>query len=99
MMKNFRNEITLNQVSAVANMAPTAFCRYFKSATNKTVIQFINELRVGYAHRLLMGTIKNVDQVCYESGFNNVSNFYQQFKKITGKSPFRYRKEHKRIQL
>ena len=93
-MKNFRKEITLTQVADVANMAPTAFCRYFKRSANKTVVQFINELRIGYAHKLLMETRTNVEQICFESGFNNVSNFYEQFRKITGKSPFRYRKEH-----
>lgn len=94
-MKNFRKEITLTQVAHVANMAPTAFCRYFKARTNKTVVQFINELRIGYARKLLMETRTNVEQICFESGFNNVSNFYEQFRKITGKSPFKYRKEHR----
>jgi AraC-like DNA-binding protein len=93
-MKNFRKEITLDQVASVASMAPTALCRYFKGCTNKTLVQFINELRIGYAHKLLMETSNNVEQVCFDCGFNNVSNFYEQFKKITGKSPFKYRKEH-----
>lgn len=94
LMKNFRNAIRLEDVAAIANMSVTAFCRYFKSRTHKTVIQFINELRIGYAHKLLVETQLNVDQVCYECGFNNVSNFYEQFQKITLRSPHKFRKEH-----
>jgi AraC-like DNA-binding protein len=93
LMKNFREPIKLEVVAEISNMTSTAFCRYFKSRTNKTVIQFINELRIGYAHKLLAETNYNVEQICFESGFHNVSNFYEQFKKITGKSPFKFRKD------
>lgn len=93
-MINFKNDIKLEDVANVANMAPTSFCRYFKNRTNKTVMQFINEIRIGYAHKMLVETQHNVEQICYECGFKNVSNFYEQFQKITGKSPFKFRKEH-----
>jgi AraC-like DNA-binding protein len=94
MMKNFHKSIKLEDVANVANLTPNAFCRYFKTRTNKTVIQFVNELRVGYAHKLLVETQSNIDQIAFESGFHNLSNFYEQFQKITGKSPFKFRKEH-----
>lgn len=94
LMKNFRNEIKLEQVANIASMSPTSFCRYFKSRTNKTVIQFLNEIRIGHAHKLLIETQYNMDQISAESGYKNVSNFYEQFQKITGKSPFKFRKEH-----
>ena len=93
-MANFKNDIKLEEVAGEANMSPTSFCRYFKNRTNKTVMQFINEIRIGYAHKMLVETQYNVEQICYECGFKNVSNFYEQFQKITGKSPFKYRKEH-----
>lgn len=93
-MQNFRNDIKLEDVAAEANMSPTSFCRYFKSRTNKTVMQFINEIRIGYAHKMLLETQYNVEQICYECGFKNVSNFYEQFHRITGTSPFKFRKEH-----
>jgi len=94
LMKNFQKPVRLQEAADIANMSATAFCRYFKGRTHKTVIQFINELRIGYAHKLLLEKSLNVDQVCYECGFNNVSNFYEQFEKITGKSPHKFRKEH-----
>jgi transcriptional regulator GlxA family with amidase domain len=99
MMKNFRNEIKLEQVASIANMSPTSFCRYFKSRTNKTVIQFLNEIRIGHAHKMLIETQYNMDQISSESGYKNVSNFYEQFQKITGKSPFKFRKEHNESRL
>ncbi len=94
LMKNFKNEIKLEQVANIANMSPTSFCRYFKNRTGKTVTQFINEIRIGHAHKMLIETQFNMDQISYESGYKNVSNFHEQFMKITGKSPFRFRKEH-----
>lgn len=94
LMKNFKQEIKLDQVAEIANMSPTSFCRYFKSRTNKTVIQFLNEIRIGHAHKMLIETQYNMDQVSAESGYKNVSNFYEQFQKITGKSPHKFRKEH-----
>lgn len=94
LMKNFHKSIKLEEAASVANMSPNAFCRYFKARTNRTVIQFVNELRIGHAHKLLVETQSNIDQVAFDSGFRNLSNFYEQFQKITGKSPFRFRKEH-----
>lgn len=95
LMMNFRNEVKLEDVADIANMSLTAFCRYFKDRTNKTVIQFLNEIRIEHAHKMLTETHYNVDQISAASGFKNVSNFYQQFQKITGSSPLKFRKEHK----
>lgn len=94
LIKNFSKEIKLEQVSKLANMSPTAFCRYFKSRTNKTLIQFINELRIGYAKRMLVESRDNISIVCFKSGYNNLSNFYDHFYKITGKLPSQFREQH-----
>jgi transcriptional regulator GlxA family with amidase domain len=93
-MKNFRDEVKLEEIAEIANMSSTSFCRYFKSRTNKTVFEFINEIRIGHAHKLLVETQYNMDQICFESGFKNVSSFFKQFKLITGKTPSKFRKEH-----
>jgi AraC-like DNA-binding protein len=94
LIKNFRQEIKLEQIASLANMSPTAFCRYFKSRTNKTLIQFINELRIGYAKKMLVESRDNISTICFEAGFHNISNFYDHFNKITGKLPSQFRKEH-----
>ncbi len=95
-MKHFKEEIRLQVVSALANMTEAAFCRYFKSRTNKTFSDFVSEIRIGYACKLLVQEKYSVTQICYESGFNTVSNFNRQFKNLTGKSPLQYQKVYMR---
>lgn len=97
-MKHFKEEIRLNEVAALTNMTEAAFCRYFKSRTNKTFSDFVSEIRVGYACKLLVEEKYSVTQICYESGFNTVSNFNRQFKNLTNKSPLQYQKEYRRAE-
>jgi AraC-like DNA-binding protein len=92
-MTNFRNDITLASVAEMASMSPPSFCRFFKACTRKSFSRFLNEIRVGYACKLLLEDKLNISQICYESGFHNVSNFNRQFRKITSKPPLRYKKE------
>lgn len=90
-MQNYRSSLRLDEVASLAGMATAAFCRYFKARTNKTFSDFVSGLRVGYACKLLMENKLNVTQVCYESGFNTLSNFNKQFKDLQGKTPSEYR--------
>lgn len=92
-IKNFKGKIQLEEIAAVANISPNSFCRYFKSRTRKTYSQFLIELRVGHACRLLIENHLSIKQLCYESGFNNFTSFHKYFKQITGKSPLTYQKE------
>lgn len=90
---NFRNKINLEEISDIARISPNSFCRYFKSRTQKTYSQFLMEIKVGQACRLLIDNKMNIKQVCYESGFNNFASFHKCFKSITGKSPLMYQRE------
>jgi AraC-like DNA-binding protein len=92
-IKNFKVKIQLEEIAAVANISPNSFCRYFKSRTRKTYSQFLIELRVGHACKLLIENNLSIKQLCYESGFNNFTSFHKYFKMITGKSPLTYQKE------
>ncbi|BAV05860.1 AraC-type DNA-binding protein [Filimonas lacunae] len=92
-LKNFKRKIQLEEISAVANISPHSFCRYFKSRTRKTYSQFLIEIRVGHACKLLIENNKSIKQLCFESGFNNFTSFHKYFKLITGKSPLAYQKE------
>jgi AraC-like DNA-binding protein len=74
-------------------MTPSAFCHYFKKYTKKTFTQYVNEVRVGYACKLLMETGMNVSEVCYQSGYNSLSRFNKCFKKIMKRTPLNYRKQ------
>lgn len=94
LMENFQKPIKLEDIAAHAYMSPTAFCRYFKAHTHKTVIRFLNELRVGFAKKLLIDNEKNISDIHYICGFHNASNFYEQFKKIAGCTPLHFRKQH-----
>lgn len=93
-MKNFKRKINLDEVASLASMTPTSFSRYFKTHANKTFSDFISEIRIGYACKLLIEDNMNVSQACYESGFQTLSNFNKQFKTITQRSPLQYKREY-----
>ena len=95
---HYNEKITLHEVAALLNMTTQSFCRYFKNRTNKTYIQFLMEVRIGYACRLLVEDEKNVSEICYECGYNNLSHFNQQFKTITTKTPLEYKGDYLRMQ-
>lgn len=92
-LNNFTQPITIDDVAAIANMNPSAFCRFFKQVMHKTFVHFLMELRIGYACKLLINNDDTVARICYASGFQNLSNFNRQFREMTGKSPMQYRKE------
>ena len=96
-LDHFQEEITIRQVAAVANVSPNSFCRYFKSRTMKTYWEFLLEVRIGYACKLLIEDKASISQICYSCGFNNLSNFNRQFKTITGRTPSSYQKEHTKV--
>lgn len=89
----YRDQITLNKVAGHIGMNPSAFSRYFKEKTSKSFSGFVNEMRVGYACKLIQEGNHNISQICYESGFNNLSNFNRQFKKTTRMTPLEYREQ------
>lgn len=93
-LSRFRQEITLEEIAAVVHISPKSFCRYFKAKTHKTFTQFVSEVRVGQACKLLIDDKMSIGQICYESGFMNLSNFNRQFKAITGLTPVHYRKSY-----
>jgi AraC-like DNA-binding protein len=91
---NFHRVIKIEEVAAEANLAKESFCRYFKQKIRKTYLQFLMEIRIGQACRLLIEKDWSVAQIAYACGYNNISNFHHQFKKITGKSPLLYQEEY-----
>jgi AraC-like DNA-binding protein len=90
---HFRSGIDLTATADLVHMTPSAFCHYFKKYTKKTFTQYVNEVRVGYACKLLMETGMNVSEVCYQSGYNSLSRFNKCFKKIMKRTPLNYRKQ------
>lgn len=88
---NHKEAITLNEVANIANMSPTGFCRFFKTKSHKTFLQYLTEVRIASACELLINDDYNIFDCCYGSGFNNLSNFHKHFKKHIGISPLEYR--------
>ncbi|BDD10688.1 AraC family transcriptional regulator [Fulvitalea axinellae] len=93
-LTNFPYQVKLQEVAEIANMSVTSFCRYFKLRTRKTFSLFLNEIRVGHACKLLKSNKHNVSEICYECGFNNISNFNRQFKAITGYTPTEFKRRY-----
>lgn len=90
--ENFSHEVSLEEVANLIHMTPQSFCRFFKKSTKKTFVQFLNEYRMNHAVKLLVDTDLDIKSICYETGFNNLSNFFRVFKKTTGYTPEAYRK-------
>lgn len=94
--KNFTQVITLEEVAAIANMNTSAFSRFFRRVNRKTFSRHISEIRIGYACKLLLEDKYNIAAVCYNAGFQNISNFNRQFKLIMNCTPSAFIKEHKK---
>ena len=90
--EHFAEKITIKDIASIANMTETSFCRYFKTRTLKSFTKFLNEIRISYACKLLSNTKYTVTAVCFESGFNELSYFTRQFKKIMKLAPQEYQK-------
>ena len=90
---HYKENIALSEVAALCHLSVTSFCRYFKAATNKTYYDFLIEVRVSQACKLLIEDRLPAKKVCFECGFQNVSNFYRHFKRITEVTPFEYKKK------
>jgi len=86
-IKNYPNKISLEEIASLVSLTPPSFCRYFKSRTTKAFSSFVNEIRIGNACKMLIENKDNIAQVCFDSGFNYLSNFNRQFKKIKGMTP------------
>jgi AraC-like DNA-binding protein len=91
-VNNYHQELTLETVAAIANLSVSAFCRYFKKRTNKTFIQFLNEIRITHACHFLTEEELTVTSVCYNCGYTSVSYFIKKFKEIIGQTPLTYQK-------
>jgi AraC-like DNA-binding protein len=92
--RSFKTDIALKDVAGVIHMSSAAFCRFFKQKTNRTLIDFVKEVRIGHAAKLLLEGGHNVTEACYGSGYNNISNFNKHFKEVKGLSPRDFMKQY-----
>lgn len=93
-LTNYKKEISLEEISSISHLSITSFCRYFKLMTKKTYYDFLIEIRISHACRLLVEDKVPTEVICFDCGFNNVSNFYRHFKKIAGMTPMDYKRKY-----
>ena len=91
-LQHYMDNISISEVARLVNLSESAFCRYFKSRTKKSFLSSIIEMRLNEACRLLKETDLSVLQLCYESGFKNLSNFNRLFRKQFNAGPVEFRK-------
>jgi AraC-like DNA-binding protein len=93
-MKNFKQKMSVSELAELTNMTPTSFSRYFRVHANKSFSEFVSEIRIGYACKLLIENKLSASQACYESGYRTLSNFNRQFKALTQQTPSEYKRQY-----
>ncbi|RNC66200.1 AraC family transcriptional regulator [Proteiniphilum sp. X52] len=94
---HYKEEIRLENLAGIIGMTPVALSRFFKLRSGKTVSDYIIDIRLGHASRLLVDTSHTIAEICYECGFNNLSNFNRIFKKRKGCSPKEFRENYRKL--
>lgn len=94
---NLHKEIRVKEVAEMVNMSETAFSHFFKKRTQRSFSGYLTDMRIGHAARQLVDSEKNITEICYESGFNNISNFNRTFKKKRGVTPSDFRSQQQLI--
>jgi len=95
LMNNYREEVNLRRLAGLVNMAEGSLCRFFKMNMGITIFEYLNQIKIEFACKLLMDHDLSIMEVCLDSGFNNLSHFNKQFKKTNGVTPSEYRKRFK----
>ena len=94
-MNNFQKDVSLDEVSRVANVSPYYFSKVFKEETGETFVEYLTGLRMEHAKNLLREKEKSIKQICVESGYSDPNYFSRIFKKMTGLSPLSCRNQQK----
>jgi len=96
---HYMEELRLPQLSEMVGMTPSAFSRFFKLRTGKTLNEYVVDVRLGHAARLLVDTTDSIAEICYLCGFNTLSNFNRLFKKRKGHNPTAFREKYRRTKV
>lgn len=97
--KNYMDEIRLATLADMAGMSPSAFSRFFKLHTGRNLSDYIIDIRLGYAARMLVDTTDSISKISFECGFNNLSNFNRIFKRKKGCSPSEFRENYHKTRI
>ena len=88
---NYAKPLMLSDLAGLVGMSPVSFSRFFRQRTGRTLSDYIVDIRLGYAARMLVDSTKNISEICYECGFNNLSNFNRTFKAKRNYTPRDFR--------
>lgn len=94
-MEHFREEVSIPALASQLNISEPAFYKFIKKHTKKTYTQIINEFRINYAGKLLMSTDLSISEICFKSGYNNVSYFNRKFKQLMTITPDGFRRRYR----
>ena len=94
LQENYKKQIRLEEVATLVNMSEVSFSRFIKKRTSRTFVEYLNGVRLGIASRMLIDTSQSIGEICYECGFNNLSNFNRIFKKKKGCTPKEFRESY-----
>ena len=97
--QNYMDELRLKQLADIAGMSSSAFSRFFKLHTGRNLSEYIIDIRLGYAARLLVDTSRSISEISFECGFNNLSTFNRIFKRKKGCSPSEFRENYHKTRI
>ena len=97
--ENYMYEIKLETLADIANMSQSAFSRFFKLHTGRTLSDYIIDTRLGYATRMLLDTQDSIANISFNCGYNNLSNFNRLFKRKKGCSPSEFREKYRKTRI
>lgn len=91
---HYKDKITLGDAAEILNMSPVSVTRLIKQRTGKSFIDFLNEIRIGFAARQMVDSDMSISEICFSNGFNNISNFNRTFRKKQGLTPTEFRQKY-----
>ena len=97
--EHYKDDMSLEQLADLVGMTPTAFSRYFKQRTSKNISEYIVDIRLGHAARMLIDTADSVSTICWRTGFNTLSNFNRLFRKRKGCNPTEFREKYQKTKV
>ena len=96
---HYKDEMSLEQLAGLVGMTASSFSRYFKQRTGKNISEYIVDIRLGHAARLLVDTADSISEICWTTGFNTLSNFNRLFRKRKACSPTEFREKYQKTKV
>jgi len=89
--EHYKHELSIAELAGLVAMNKASFCRFFKRTLGKTVVQYINELRISYVCHQIQNSKDPIYKIAYDTGYSSIAHFNKQFKRSTGRTPTEYR--------